>query len=203
MAADLIENTRINQTFHHDIESTFFVLLWMALNYVECNLEVGQLSSDLRNIFSPDVFVDSGGSSKFNFMTSDSKRIPDFKNEPLNRLLSNFRHMLSFRHKKEPQQQEYIESLDDFKKRLDEFKSEKEKRMKMLDNHDKAIELFTLSTERPGWPSTDAAEQQSTVLSNREMYDLASSSKRCWDAALEGGDTTGQSSPRKRANLMP
>ncbi|KAH9039778.1 hypothetical protein EDB85DRAFT_1813484, partial [Lactarius pseudohatsudake] len=34
MAADLIKNPNINQTFIHDIESAFFVLLWMALHYL-------------------------------------------------------------------------------------------------------------------------------------------------------------------------
>jgi hypothetical protein len=39
MAADLVEPANVPQTFVHDIESAFWLLLWMVLKYRETRWE--------------------------------------------------------------------------------------------------------------------------------------------------------------------
>ncbi|KAI9442014.1 hypothetical protein BJY52DRAFT_1229263 [Lactarius psammicola] len=113
MAADLIENPKINQTFVHDIESAFFVLLWMALLYVKSDWLTDRLSSFVSSIFDPLVFGNSGGSMKIMFMLSDRLDSLNFhRNTPLAQLLRTLRELLGVRYKKRPVKAPRIHALD-------------------------------------------------------------------------------------------
>ncbi|KAI9431449.1 hypothetical protein BJY52DRAFT_1232129, partial [Lactarius psammicola] len=113
MAADLIENPKINQTFVHDIKSAFFVLLWMALLYVKSDWLTDRLSSFVSLIFDPLVFGNSGGSMKIMFMLSDQLDSLNFhRNTPLAQLLRTLRELLGVRYKKRPVKAPRIHALD-------------------------------------------------------------------------------------------
>ena len=73
MAADLIENPKVIQTFIHDIESAFLVLLWVATHYVTPNTELQVLSSFINSVFNPQVFRSSGGSARAMFMRGEQE----------------------------------------------------------------------------------------------------------------------------------
>ncbi|KAH9165209.1 hypothetical protein EDB89DRAFT_1911545 [Lactarius sanguifluus] len=68
MVADLIVNPKISHTFIHDIESAFFILLWMATHYVQAKMATEELSGLVNSIFNPQVFGNSGGPGKLAFM---------------------------------------------------------------------------------------------------------------------------------------
>jgi Fungal protein kinase len=198
MAADIVEDPTIHQTFVHDIESTFFVLLWMAINYVKSDWDITKRSSELGTIFDPPVYGDSGGSTKSRFMRGDfDSDLPRFvNNPPLTGLLIELRSLLSHRHYKQPQPvMGHNENPEKFKKRLERH-TEHETGMKSLENYDAIIDCFKRSIEALDWPPGDSAEKQAVILSQAERYDLLSSSKRCRDAAPEG-----EASSRKRANI--
>ncbi|KAH9008067.1 hypothetical protein EDB84DRAFT_1572373 [Lactarius hengduanensis] len=105
MAADLIENPKINQTFIHDIESAFLVLLWMATHYVQAELGPELLSGIVNLVFDPQVFGGSGAPTKSMFMRGEQelKKIVFRDNAPLTRLLLNLRELLGVRHQERPE----------------------------------------------------------------------------------------------------
>src|SRR5712671_7487852 len=72
MAADLVRDPNITQTFEHDLESVFWVLFWIMLLYVDNKYTVPMRSSYIIQTMNPRTFRDSGsgGSDKFNFMAS-------------------------------------------------------------------------------------------------------------------------------------
>jgi len=68
MAADLVENPTIPHTPEHDLESVFWVLLWMTLLYMKTSWSIEICSSTLNSTMSPDVYQSSGGRGKLDFM---------------------------------------------------------------------------------------------------------------------------------------
>ncbi len=68
MAAELVEDPSILHTFEHDLESVFWVLLWMTLLYMKTTWDVGRRSSFLNNTMNPGVYMGSGGINKLAFM---------------------------------------------------------------------------------------------------------------------------------------
>jgi len=68
MAADLVENPAIPHTPEHDLESVFWVLLWMTLLYMKTSWSIEIRSSTLNSTMSPDVYQSSGGRGKLDFM---------------------------------------------------------------------------------------------------------------------------------------
>jgi hypothetical protein len=70
MAAELVENPEAVQTVEHDIESIFWVLLWMCLLYMDTNMDVGMRSSVIKDTMSPRVYANTGGSGKVDFLAN-------------------------------------------------------------------------------------------------------------------------------------
>ena len=70
MAADLVMNPKVTQTKEHDLESVFWILLWMCLSYMKTIMPPGLRADILNNIMSPRVHDGSGGMGKANFMAS-------------------------------------------------------------------------------------------------------------------------------------
>jgi len=68
MAADLVENPAIPHTPKHDLESIFWVLLWMMLLYMKTSWSIEICSSTLNSMMSPDIYQSSGGRGKLDFM---------------------------------------------------------------------------------------------------------------------------------------
>ena len=72
MAADIVASPTTTHTFIYDIESAFWVLLWMAYAYAPNSDGVGTHSSFLKGTMSPRVFADTGGKNKLFFLQDDS-----------------------------------------------------------------------------------------------------------------------------------
>ncbi|KAI9430286.1 hypothetical protein H4582DRAFT_2087211 [Lactarius indigo] len=105
MAADLIGNPKINQTFIHDIESAFFVLLWMATHYVQAELQTDHLSGLVNSVFHPQIFGSSGGPGKIMFMRGEEELdgLVFRDNAPLTQLLCTLKELLAVHHRKRPE----------------------------------------------------------------------------------------------------
>ncbi len=105
MAADLIGNPTINQTFIHDIESAFFVLLWMATHYVQAKLQMDRLSGLVNSVFHPQIFGGSGAPGKIMFMHGEEEldKLVFHDNAPLTRLLHTLKGLLAVHHRKQPE----------------------------------------------------------------------------------------------------
>ncbi len=71
MAAELVQDPSIPHTLEHDLESVFWVLLWMTLLYMETSWDIGLRSSVLNSTMNPDVYMGCGGIDKLNFMQAE------------------------------------------------------------------------------------------------------------------------------------
>ncbi|KAI9429559.1 hypothetical protein H4582DRAFT_2147458 [Lactarius indigo] len=105
MVVDLIGNPKINQTFIHDIESAFFVLLWMATHYVQAKLQTDHLSGLVNSVFHPKIFRSSGGPGNIMFMHGEEELdgLIFHDNAPLTQLLCTLKELLAVRHRKWPE----------------------------------------------------------------------------------------------------
>jgi hypothetical protein len=212
MAADLIEDPNICQTFVHDIESAFFLLLWMALLYVKSSWENPTLSNFIKSVFHPQVVGSSGGPTKIMFMQSD--RLDSLKfttNAPLANLLCLWKTTLAIRYAKRPERVHRVQKSDvkDVIRRArhdhtqgaesavatDDLSQEEEKYRgelqeyellkSALQDHDVVLKILDEYLEGREWPTTEPAEKQCILLSRAEKRSLRSSSKRCREAAAE------------------
>ena len=103
MAVDLVEDPTICQMFVHNIESAFFLLLWMSIHFVKSSWDEARCSNFINSIFQPQVFGGSGGSTKVMFMQLKGLESLKFTaNVPLEMLLCAWQEMLRFCHLKPP-----------------------------------------------------------------------------------------------------
>src|SRR5216684_3793940 len=81
MAGDLIQQFNIWHTFAHDLESFFWVILWIVLTQVQTYYTDAVCSSFIHRTMSPKVCSGSGGSMKMNFLVLShmlEERVEDF-----------------------------------------------------------------------------------------------------------------------------
>src|SRR5258708_35839923 len=101
MAGDLVQQFNIRHTFTHDLESFFWVLLWIVLTWVPTYYTDAVRSGFIHGTMSPKVCSDSGGSTKTNFLVSSrmlEEREEDFRlpnNPSLCTLLVEMKHTLA------------------------------------------------------------------------------------------------------------
>jgi hypothetical protein len=109
MAGDLVESPDTAHTVAHDLESFFWVLLWVVMIYVKTNWDAGKRTTFISNTMSPRVFGTSGtgsggtgGDGKIAFLTSEvtlnGLRIEG--NRPLVLLMKSWKLALAERHHK-------------------------------------------------------------------------------------------------------
>jgi hypothetical protein len=99
MAVDLVKDPTICQTFVHNIESMFFLLLWMSIRFIKSSWDKARCSNFINSIFQPQVYGGSGGSTKVMFMQSKGLQLLEFTaNTPLTQLLHAWQEMLRFCH---------------------------------------------------------------------------------------------------------
>jgi serine/threonine protein kinase len=115
MAADLISDPTISQTFVHDLESAFYVMFWLSLKYLPNSYDPSVHGTVLSTVFNPTP-IDSplsrmrpikpgshhkpGNGSKVHWM-ANTDDVDIFKvtgNNPLSVLLSSLKKLLGFRH---------------------------------------------------------------------------------------------------------
>ena len=101
IAGDIIDNPNIVHTFAHDLESFFWVLLWIILTQVQTNMEQSRRSDLVHNIMNPKIVVNSRGQSKTFFVMAEaslaSLEIPG--NEALRGLITSLHSTVADRYK--------------------------------------------------------------------------------------------------------
>src|SRR5258708_26089743 len=101
MAIELVQPFNIRHTFAHDLESFFWVLLWIVLRRVPTYYTDAVCSGFFYGTMSPKVCSDSGGSMKMNFLVSSrmlEERVEDFRlpnNPSLCTLLVEMKHTVA------------------------------------------------------------------------------------------------------------
>ena len=68
MAAELVDNPKIPHAPEHDIESVFWVLLFLTLLYTKIRWDSKHVSSTLTEAMNLKVYPTSGGTTKLSFI---------------------------------------------------------------------------------------------------------------------------------------
>jgi hypothetical protein len=179
MAADLIEDPTISQTFVHDLESAFYVMFWLSLKYLPNSYNPSRRGSVLSTVFNP-IPVDSllspilptnpvsdhnsdsdqsGDDSRVNWMANSKFRFKVTGNKPLSSLLPSLKDMLGFRHLNS----KVINKLQSIETRNVEYSQV----LKMLDD-----------ALQEQWPHDDCARLQRIALPANLQIAALSASKR-------------------------
>jgi len=77
MAADLVKSPDVAHTLHHDLESFFWVLLWIILTRVPTSWIDEERSSFVNETMSPRVYRRTRGTQKRSWLTSGSPLIKE------------------------------------------------------------------------------------------------------------------------------
>jgi hypothetical protein len=198
MAADLVESPIIPQTFHHDLESFFWVLLWIVLTQMKTSWAEAKRSAFLKSTFKPELYERSGGvtggEAKINFL----KYIPlnDFQipgNTILTELVKGLKDTVSSRFDEEPSRDD-SEDEEDYQRRLKKFKD----RSKLMKGHSKMLDQFASALDpSKKWPENDEASPQTLQLSIEEACAMQYSTKR--SRSMYEGNAVSSSSKRRQA----
>jgi hypothetical protein len=170
MAGDLILEPGTIQTVGHDLESSFWVLLWIMLSFLKTGYVASLHSSILKQTMDPKCFGGSGGSDKISFMTStymiSSCITPD---TPLvGEILRSMHSVLGKR---------YPQSLNDEDKVV----------QKEEDFHELIIPILKDALDKK-WPDPDPSpKSQEVLLSDEELYSVHSGTKRSRSIAEQNG----------------
>jgi len=171
MAADLVKDPNIAQTFEHDLESVFWVLFWMTLLYVDNKYTVPMRSSYIIQTMNPRTFGDSGsgGSNKFNFMASPITLMDlAMPGCPLANLLKEM-------HKELGKRYLYMTSsaaststaIPNSTENVIDGSTQQEAIQE--DKHVQILNLLERALNQK-WPDSDSAKLQEVVLSNNDMH---------------------------------
>jgi hypothetical protein len=205
MAADLVESPNIQQTLEHDLESFFWVLLWIILMQVPCSW----------NIYTRSGFVDvtMNGQTKKTFLTADVLHAEDFEipnNRRLRKFLTAMKTIVAARHrlgpKKPDEDSEYNHIVDAEAKTSEEDTREYSRYTRgltFLKDHVtmfRAFEIALFGQSDSEWPTNDPAIYQGMVHSTTTDIDAVgnSGSKRSRTVAEGNGVFTEPSSSKRQ-----
>jgi len=189
MAAELNENPSIPHTPEHDLESVYWVLLWLTLLYMKTSWASGLRSSTLGEAMTPKVYFSGGGTSKLHFIrdkvavtslfTTDSPRMGVL----LRRIHKVFRKQcIKMEYLRLPPKED--ESTD-----TDEIRQMTQNEVEPEDLHATLINIFNKALEKEkGWGSNDVATFQTVELSRDMESTVQSGSKRSRDMTDQNAD---------------
>jgi hypothetical protein len=204
MAADLVESPTIRHTFVHDLESFFWVLIWIVLTRVKTSWNVGVRSAFIRGTMSPKIYLNSGGREKKRFLTSQTDLDKDHfsvpGNDHLGPLLDGLRDLVAIRHTLPPSDSPkpfYAHTIAGGEQASSQTMEAYEDRKAHLDNHSTMTKIFDTALEAETWPPNDKAEKLPILRSNSVVGASASGSKRSRSIAEEN-DVFNEPSSSKR-----
>ena len=178
MAALLVKAPDIPHTPIYDLESAFWVLMWVALTYTQTNWSVGLRSSFIKETMNPRVFMGSRGTNKLSFMESRFSLLTfAIDNNPqLTRLVRDLKSIFTIYH----EARALAEANGSRQIQVDDPEA-------ALTNHQEVLNLFNTVLKSTDWPDNDKAQRQCIVVSNDVQISMHSSSKRSREVAEESG----------------
>ena len=178
MAADLVQRSSIPHTFIHDLESAFWVMLWVVILYMPSSWDIGDRLYFLKETMSPRVYDNSGGRNKLYFMqTEDPISGLELKQNPIILdLLNSLKKTLSIRHWQRPSEVSGFDPLA-IKAEMDgsgtlespvslgDKIQEYDALMECLKDHKIVLNMINKALKTPGWPDNDTANPQPLLTS--------------------------------------
>jgi hypothetical protein len=191
MSAALVKCNDAPHTFVDDLESIFYVVLWLVLMYSPNSMTAEVRTSFMQQVLDPVQYAGTGGCAKADFLQGRSA-LRDLElhnpNRPeLQTLLLNLATLFSVRYEPEPDQAAWdsLQGLDD--KRLNQMPAwQYQKRREHLKSHQHVIQLISgVVRDASGWPSDDRAVEQ-VLLPAQNERSKRKVTKTVW--GLELGD---------------
>lgn len=216
MAADLVESSSgILHRLHHDLESFFWVLMWIILTRVPTSWSDDARTSFVNQTMSPMVYSHSGGTGgtlKSSWLTSDRPLIEEKFQIPaspnLRELAEELLTTVSARYRVRPPRKP--SSLNPFvlsgaakTKTVEDERSEIERYeagLTFLNDHNLMLRQFEAALEakeKPKWPSDDKASPQRILPAGTPVCVSQTSSKRS-RSVVEENDAFNTASTSKR-----
>ena len=182
MAAHLVQTPSTPHIPIYDLESVFWVLMWITLTYTHTNWSVGSRSSFLRETMNPRVFMDSRGTNKLSFMHAHYI-LGNFtvdQNPQLTHLICVLKDILFAYHDNRASKEAGMAIKGLKVVQVDDLEEP-------LTHHQEVLQIFNNVLESPNWPDNDEAQRQYIVVSNDVQTSMHSSSKRSREVAEENG----------------
>ena len=166
MSAALVKNKTAPHTFIDDLESTFYVIVWLLVMYSPSSMSPGDRTSFIKSVLDLEQFEGTGGSAKADFLQARTAlRELTFADQPtLQPLLIDLATLFSVRYEKEPTKDEQdllaaFTGLQQHRELLVAWSYSD--RSSKLESHRHIIKLLAGYTEDTnGWPSDCAVEQK-------------------------------------------
>jgi len=190
MAADLVRDPTIEHTFVHDLESAFYVVLWLSIRFLPNSWSSKERGTVMSVLFNPDVDTPA----KSDWMVMVEAHLADFKvfgNPVLTKLITSLAKLFRARHM-ESSGQSTPDPDDELPSYVDEEKLKLH--LSLLDNHDAMISRIGRKLDTPKWPKVEPAIKQDIIYSRRAGRSSSKKSK-----SYLGRDTGKLGSSQKRS----
>jgi Fungal protein kinase len=219
MAADLVRSSDIQHTFIQDLESFFWVLIWIVVTQVKSSWDDEMRTEFLEvtmrpkfydqnrgkeNAMSSRCHIQSGGTTKETFLTSTQLTDGKFDipgNPTLRDFLIALKRIVAIRYNRPVKFRPSFGGDKDYGSKLFDFDYEnKLKTHQALEDeyfkdHSGILHQFQMAVAAE-WPDNDEAEAQNVLQPRSTTLYGRSSAKRSW-SVVEGGDDSESSNKRK------
>jgi hypothetical protein len=169
MSAALVKNKHAPHTSVDDLESAFYVILWLVLMYSPSSLSADDLTSFVQGVLNPEQYGETGGSTKADFLKGRSSLTElAFDGRPLlNPLLEQLSYLFAVRYEAEPTEEDWntlnhVDFPQKFRENLPAWKYRT--RSSEVGSHQHVIDLIRESIkDEDMWPSGDRAVQRTLI----------------------------------------
>lgn len=195
MAADLVESSKIPHKLEHDLESFFWVILWIVMTRVPNNWTDEARASLINNTMSPRVYSHSGGTAKKSWLVAEP--LNDFQiphNPTLGSLMTGLLSSVAARHRPPPSNPiPKIQSKDPYLLVGHQLRPETtadttehfQKGLEFLKDHNVVTQQFEIAL-REEWPPDDEARPLG-IMRPDSVVDYSHSSTKRALSAVGGG----------------
>lgn len=197
MAGDLVNNPKTFHTYVHDLESFFWVLIWIVLTRVKTQFNRVTRSLFINGTMNPSVCKGSGGFHKAMFLTSQmmlDEEMEKFSlpgNTPLSSLLVGLKRTVAKR---------YLPSKDfGTKPETDVDVTVAAIISKMSEGYREVAKAFLMSLSSEKWPKNDKAKVYTILQAECPIRHSRPSTKRSLSVMEIVMEIGGRPSKRRRA----
>jgi len=169
MSAALVSDPTVPQTFVDDLESAFYVILWLVLMYTDSSMTVRECTTIMQHVMDPQPVKGTGGHGKADFLQGQGVLQQLTLENPdrswLKMLLIDLATLFSVCYKAVPTPNDWdlLDGLDDAKR--ERMPARKYKIcMKHLESHEHIIQLISDAIlDASQWPTDDRAVLQKLI----------------------------------------
>ena len=180
MSAELIDDPNIPQTVEHDLESFYWVLLWICLSYMGTNLSTKKRSSILNSTMSPRAYNGTSGCDKKNFIANSASllglEVPASPVIP--KLIKSLHQRLGEWYQLELPSSELLSSRSSVTSGTTSSTIQSAEQSKKVVSHEELLQILQEALEDGLWGEGDHAVPQEVLASQDKVSHFSSCLKR-------------------------